>query len=197
MLLTFDGCLRPGDVLGLERRDLRFADEHGGLGGDLFVVLRSAKTAAMRGARWQHVRIETPGVVRFLRAVFGDRPRSAQLFSRVGAYPLRARALAALFAAVLQFLRVPYGLNGGFVYSGLRAGGITSLFERSRDLSLTRWRGRWDSWRSMEHYIQELAASSAFADLPPDVRARVFRLSDALPRLIAAELAALTRAPTS
>ena len=37
--------------------------------------------------------------------------------------------------------------------------------------------------------MQELAASSAFADLPPDVRARVFRLSDALPRLIAAELA--------
>ena len=195
VLLTFDGCLRPGDVLGLERRDLRFSEEHGGLGDDLFVVLRSAKTAAMRGARWQHVRIETPGVVRFIRAVFGGRPREARLFSRAGAYPMRARALAALFAAVLQFLRVPYGLSDGFVFSGLRAGGITSLFERSRDLPLTRWRGRWDSWRSMEHYIQELAASAAFADLPADVRRQVFRLSDALPRLIAAELGSVALVP--
>ena len=135
----------------------------------------------MRGARWQHVRIRSPGVVRFVRHVFGERTPDTILFTYLGAYPQRARALAARFQAVLEYLEVPYGISSGFVFSGLRAGGITSLFERSGDLALTRWRGRWDSSRSMEHYVQELPASAAFAHLPQDTRARIFRLSDALP----------------
>ena len=30
VMLAFEGALRPGDILGLQRHDLRFADEHGG-----------------------------------------------------------------------------------------------------------------------------------------------------------------------
>ena len=189
VLLTFAGALRPGDVLGLLRHDLRFEDEHGGFGGDLYVVLRFAKTAAMRGARWQHVRIKERGVVRVVCEVFRARRGDAQLFTHAGTYPQRARALAAKLQAVLRFLDVPYGLRDGFVFSGLRAGGITELFQRTEDLPLTRWRGRWDSWKSMEHYIQELQASFAFAGLHVDVRQRVYRLSDALPRAVARALA--------
>ena len=181
IMVTFEGALRPGDVLGLTRADLRFADEHGGVDRDLYVVLRHAKTAAMRGARWQHVRIRSQGVIRLVRHVFGQRSPDTNLFTCLGGYPQRARALAARFQAGLCYLEAPYGRVNGFVFSGLRAGGITSLFERTEDLALTRWRGRWDSTRSMEHYVQELPASAAFAQLSVDTRRRIFRLSDALP----------------
>lgn len=184
VMLAFDGALRPGDVLNLHRQDLRFADEHGGENNDLFVVLRHAKTAAMKGARWQHVRITGIGIIRFIRTVFGKRSPDVALFSPQGSYSQRAHALSAQFEQVLGYLQVPYGLRGGFVFSGLRAGGITSLFERTHDLALTRWRGRWDNERSMEHYIQELAVSSAFSELSNEVRTRVFRLSDAFPGIV-------------
>ena len=52
-------------------------------------------------------------------------------------------------------------------------------------LQLTRWRGQWDSMRSMEHYIQELASHEAFSRLPASARERMFRLAALLPALLA------------
>jgi len=182
--LAFEGSLRPGDVLGLCRHDVRFVEEHGGLRPDVFVVLRTAKTAFTHGARWQHVRICCPTVIALLRHAVANRPGNAHVFTCAGSLPQRARALAARFQALVEFLGCPYGQQRGFVFSGLRAGGTTALFECTGDLALTRWRGRWDAWRSMEHYIQELAAATAFSSMSPSVRARVARLSALLPQVL-------------
>ena len=54
----------------------------------------------------------------------------------------------------------------------------------TQDIGLTRWRGRWDSMRSLEHYVQELASHEAFARLDPISRAKVFRLADLLPAVL-------------
>ena len=173
MAVGFEGALRPGDLLHLQRRDLRFPAEHGGDDYVVYVILRHSKTARMRGARWQHVRVASPTVMALLHSVFGHRAREAPLFSYVGAPPQRARRLAALFAAALQVLRVPYGQRRGFVMSGLRAGGTTAYFQCTQRLDLTRWRGRWDNERSMEHYLQELPMGEAYASLPESTRTRV------------------------
>ena len=72
----------------------------------------------------------------------------------------------------------------GFVLSGLRAGGITAFYNATGDLAACQWRGRWDSARTMEHYIQEAPMALAYADLPSDVRAGILQLSTALPSLL-------------
>ena len=69
--------------------------------------------------------------------------------------------MVARFAAGLRALGVPYGQAQGYTLGGFRGGGITAYFEATGDLQLTRWRGRWNPMRSMEHYIQELASHEA------------------------------------
>ena len=182
--LGFEAALRPGDLLYLTRADLRFPREHGGLTGALFVVLRHSKTRELRGARWQHVRVACPTVIALLDRVFGSRPPGVMLFSCTGSHAVRGRQLSARFAAGLAALGVPYGQHHGYTLAGLRAGGITAFFEATQDIGLTRWRGRWDSMRSLEHYVQELASHEAFARLDPISRAKIFRLADLLPAVL-------------
>ena len=171
--LAFECALRPGDVLGLQRQDLRFRAEHGEDHDALYVVLRHSKTAQTRGARWQHVRCDEPAVVALLFSVFGRWPADALLFPHAGQSQARARKLAAYFEALCRGLDVPYGAASGFTLAGLRAGGITALYQACRDLELVRWKGRWDSARTLEHYIQELPMSRAYAELPVQTRARL------------------------
>jgi len=185
VMLAFEGALRPGDVLGLERRDLRFADESGGLEGDaLYVVLRHSKTATTRGARWQHVRIDCAVTVSLLRWTFGTCMSHTALFTCAGGAVNRSRHFAELFGAGLRALGAPTGETDGFVPSGLRAGGITALYQRTQSLELTRWRGRWDATRSMEHYIQELPMADAFNRMSAQTRADVGRVSALLPSIL-------------
>ena len=64
--LGFEAALRPGDLLFLTRRDLRFSTESGRLDRCVFVILRHSKTSKMKGARWQHVRIDSVFVIALL-----------------------------------------------------------------------------------------------------------------------------------
>ena len=185
MALGFEGALRPGDLLYLNRGDLRFPRDHGGTTQAVFVVLRHSKTRQRRdAARYQHVRITCATVAALLDRAFGHRDRAAALFSWPGEHAARSRQMVARFAAGLRALGVPYGQAQGYTLGGLRGGGITAYFEATGDLQLTRWRGRWDSMRSMEHYIQELASHEAFVRLPPSARARIFRLAGLLGLLV-------------
>ena len=54
--LGFEAALRPGDLLFLTRRDVRFSSEAGRLDRCVFIILRHTKTSRMKGARWQHLR---------------------------------------------------------------------------------------------------------------------------------------------
>ena len=181
--LGFEAALRPGDLLFLTRRDLRFSTESGRLDRCVFVILRHSKTSKMKGARWQHVRLDSVFVIALLWGVFGNRAPDAPLFSFIGSATQRARRLTVLFQAGLAALGVPIGDKRGYVLSGLRAGGITAFFQHTQDMMLTRWRGRWDSLRTLEHYIQELPMAEQFARLPADVRTKLARLSGLLPVL--------------
>ena len=89
-----------------------------------------------------------------------------------------------LFQAGLAALGVPIGDKRRYVLSGLRAGGITAFFQHTQDMMLRRWRGRWDSLRTLEHYIQELPMAEQYARLPAAVRDKLARLSTLLPALV-------------
>ena len=69
-------------------------------------------------------------------------------------------------------------------WQGSGAGGITAYFEATQNIDLTRWRGRWDSLRILEHYVQELASHEAFTRLHTVTRARIFRLASLLPAVL-------------
>ena len=184
LMVGFEGSMRPSDLLGLERRDLRFASEHGEPEPGFYVVFRHAKTAQTRGARWQHVRIHAELVLALAWSVWGTLPPNAPLFHYPGSARARGSKLAAYVSALFAALEVPWGAREGFTLGGLRAGGTTAVLRHTGSLEVTRWRGRWDSARSMEHYVQELAMGSAYASLPDRVRAQLGALSRLLPTLI-------------
>ena len=61
----------------------------------------------------------------------------------------------------------------------LRGSGATALCLESEDLSLIQWRGRWAQLKTVEHYIQEVAAQSLLAQMPPEDRAVAKLFADA------------------
>ena len=54
--------------------------------------------------------------------------------------------------------------------AGLRAGGATHLFLHTQDVALVKWRGRWTSDRTLEHYLQEMGAAGMLAELTEATR---------------------------
>ena len=89
-----------------------------------------------------------------------------------------------MFGSALHELGVPYGVAHGYVLSSLRAGAITTLYQRCGDLQRVRWYGRWDSLRTMEHYVQELPQAAVFAELDATTRAQLAALARLLPQMI-------------
>ena len=98
-----------------------------------------------------------------------------------------------MFGSALHELGVPYGVAHGYVLSSLRAGAITTLYQRCGDFQRVWWYGRWDSLRTMEHYVQELPQAAVFAELDATTRAQLAALARLLPQLI--RRAALDRSP--
>ena len=68
--------------------------------------------------------------------------------------------------------------------AGLRGGGATALWQKSQDPSLVQWRGRWASFRTMSIYVQELSASSLFAELDSGVKQAIHVYAAAAHQLI-------------
>ena len=182
--LCFEGALRPGELLALARVDVRFPSESGSADGSVYVILRHTKTSQTRGARWQHVRIQSPRMVCMLWSHLGTRPGHEYVFSYAGTPAARAARLTAMFGSALHELGVPYGVAHGYVLSSLRAGAITTLYQRCGDLQRVRWYGRWDSLRTMEHYVQELPQAAVFAELDATTRAQLAALARLLPQMI-------------
>ena len=129
-------------------------------------------------ARREHVLVEQPALTNLLEAFLGRRSPDELMF-RAG-----AQVLPRAFAQVVQGLGLPPEDLVGLTLASLRAGGATWLFETTRDLQLVRWRGRWASMRTLEVYIQEVAADRLLADAGAEVRARVERFSAAVPYLV-------------
>ena len=124
-----------------------------------FSHIPSPKTA--RFARHQHVRIDAGIVVDILRAVFGDLSPEEPLVEG-SPYAFRQRWDAALG-------RLGFRTAGpGAVTPGcLRGSGATFLYRARVPISDIAWRGRWRQMRTLEYYLQEVAATESLSDLSP------------------------------
>eukprot|EP00971_Amphidinium_carterae_P028957 569401-Amphidinium_carterae.1 len=94
------------------------------------------------------------------------------------------QALRSMFSALLKFFGLPEGDGLGFTLASLRAGGATWMFQTTRSHDTVRWRGRWASHRTVEIYIQEVAAQTVLPSLPAAVRSKLQRYQHALPQAI-------------
>ena len=55
----------------------------------------------------------------------------------------------------------------------LRGSGATHLYLTSEDLAKVQWRGRWSQIRTVEHYVQEVAAQTLVSQLDSLSKQRV------------------------
>ena len=158
--LAFTGLMRPGEVDGLQVRDLCFPEAPEmaeGIG--LLVSIRQAKTRRV----WAHqfVIIETPQVVEWLRWwTAGSRPKDRVL--RVG-----RRRWSTLLKEALASLNVG---ECGFSLASFRGGGACHHFKTNKNLGMLQFAGRWQRPETLRHYVQEALGVHALAQAPSTAR---------------------------
>ena len=169
-MLGFLGMLHPAQFLALKRQDLVLPRDALLDRPILYVHLRNPKTA--RFARRQHAKIEDELVIAFLDAVYGDYPLDAPLFN--GSASVYRRQ----WDAIMDRLQIPHSRKTrGATPAVLRGSGATHLYLATEDISLIAWRGRWTKLKTVEFYLQEVAAQLMLHQLDPLAKHRIQFLS--------------------
>ena len=170
-LIGFLGMLHPAEFISLLRSDLLLPGDTLNETAAFYVHIRNPKTA--RFARKQHCKIDDPCVLAYVTKVFGALAPNASLFAG-GTSAYRRR-----WDHVPGRLGISVSMpSRGATPAVLRGSGATALYLESEDLSLIQWRGRWAQLKTVEHYIQEVAAQSLLAQMPPEDRAVVKFFAD-------------------
>ena len=170
--LGFGAMLHPAEMLALQRKDLIFPADVFFDSASLYVKIRDPKTA--RFARRQHGRIDDESIIALAYTIFGSLPLDAKL------YPASVTSFSKQWTSVMTRLGVPctqatHGATPGV----LRGSGATYLYPATEDINWVAWRGRWSRVRTLEYYLQEVAAYLLVHQLHPLAKARVAALSDA------------------
>ena len=132
--------------------------------------IRNPKT--QRFARRQHSRLEDPLVLLLLEALYFDLPLPSRLFR--GSMHVYRRQ----WNCIMARLGVPHRLSDKGATPGvLRGSGATFLYLETEDLPLVAWRGRWSKTKTVEFYLQEVAAQLLLQRLPRWARDRIRLLS--------------------
>ena len=138
----------------------------------LYVHLKNPKTA--RFARQQHVKISDPDIIFFVDTLFADLSLSQKIFgASISAYRNQ-------WNAIMKTLGVPFRQRKkGITPWTLRGSGATQLYLMTENIPLISWRGRWARVRTLEFYLQEVAAQVLLHSLSPKSRTLIQKLSDA------------------
>lgn len=170
-MLGYLGMLHPAEFLSLKRQDLVLPRDSMLEKPILYIHLRNPKTA--RFARRQHAKIEDGSVIRFLDALLGSETMSHPLF------PASASAYRKQWDHIMGRLDVPHSrASKGATPAVLRGSGATHLYLATEDVQLIAWRGRWTKLKTVEFYLQEVAAQLILQSLPSLARSRIAFLSD-------------------
>ena len=170
VLLAFAAMLHPSEMLGLMRKDLIFPSDVCFDSPALFVKIRDPKTA--RFARRQHGRIDDPCIILITENLFGRFSPEQRLYgSTMPAFRKQWNAIMARLG--IPFKQSEHGATPGV----LRGSGATFLYTASEDVNWVAWRGRWSRVRTLEFYLQEVAAYVMIHSLAPFAKARVEFLS--------------------
>ena len=170
LLLGFHGLLRPSEILSLRRGDLVLPRDV--LSNEKICYVKIIRSKTSRFMMRQHARISDELSVLFLDSLFGTRPSDASLFGC--SYGMLRSRWNKLFGS----LGVPTSeKHRGITPKSLRGSGASWLFHITEDINRILWRGRWQSKRTLEHYLQDVMGQILLADLAHDQRERVLELS--------------------
>jgi hypothetical protein len=169
LVVGFSALLRPAELLALTAADVLPPSV---LGHPIALIRLNAPKNCRRCAAREHVRISDPPIVQFIEGCLARYPHShSLLFAGSRTEFLR------LTGILVQYFGVPFSERTGVTLAGLRAGGATFQYLAGVSLEQIRWNGRWQAPRTLEFYIQECAALSLLASLPPADRMKVHQFS--------------------
>ena len=188
LALGYTAILRSGELLGARRRDLVLPRDVGAYVSYILVIIRDPKTM-LTGARIQSSRVEPRDVVGLVDAVYGDAAGGEFL------WPASPATFRNRFRGLCGYLGVPTasdtnGAGGGdqdgrgLDLGSLRAGAATQLWLDTEDPVLVQRRGRWACSRTMNIYLQEVAATTFFPQLPREVRDSIATLARWAPAVV-------------
>lgn len=170
-MLGFLGMLHLAEFLALRRRDLVLPGDSLQHHTVVYVHVRHPKTA--RFARRQHAKIEDALIVRYIEMVYGGFSLDAKLF------PGSASVYRRQWDRIMDRLEIPHTRkHRGATPAVLRGSGATHLYLATEDIQLIQWRGRWTKLKTVEYYLQEVAAQVILHQLNELARHRIEFLSE-------------------
>ena len=166
VLLGFSAMLHPAEMLQLTRRDLVFPKDLEYDMQCLFIHVRNPKTA--RFARRQHGRVDDAFVIKFLEHLYFKLPLDARLF------PWSISVFRRQWNHIVDKLEIPRSqAKRGATPGVLRGSGATYLYAVYEDIPWIAWRGRWSRTRTLEFYLQEVAAQLLLHELTATARSKI------------------------
>ena len=178
--LSWGALLRIGEVYQAKRRDLVLPSDVAGSNDYALIRISEPKTR-YRAARHQSGKVEQPDLLMVIDIGFKGIGKDEPLWPFSGS-TLRNRLNRVLLSLGLPHRPgqkpKPLGL------SSLRGGGATWLITASESAEMVRRRGRWASMRSMEIYLQEIAAATYLNELDESVKTKVLEAMDVFPEVL-------------
>jgi len=174
VLMAFLGLFRPGELLKSTRSDVLLPSELLSTRQVCFVRIGQPKNRRI-STRREHVRLEDPMLIYLLELWLPRLSPTTRIF-RMSYDNMRK-----YHDAMVSFFGISTSDGAGLTPASHRGGGATWMFEQTGDLDLTRWRGRWagPTSRTLEVYIQEVAAHSVLPGLDVAHRQRVLIFAQA------------------
>ena len=163
LLLGFHGLLRPSEFLYLRRSDLVLPRDV--LADEDICYVRIFHSKTSRFVLRQHARISDALTVKFLVSQFGCVPSNQLLF---GCSPAMFRTR---WNKLFRFFGVPTSEKlRGITPKSLRGSGASWMFHHTEDVERILWRGKWQSRRTLEHYLQDVMGQVLLTDLVQEKR---------------------------
>ena len=158
--------LHPNEFIHLVRHDLCFPEDALSKLEVLYGHIRNPKTAWF--ARRQHARVDDPTILLLARCIFFELPLDAKLFNASIAVFRRQ------WNCIMDFLEIPRRqASRGATPGVLRGSGATQMYLETEDLPRIAWRGRWSRQRTLEYYVQEVAAQQFMHQLSRHARDKI------------------------
>eukprot|EP00971_Amphidinium_carterae_P178513 3541450-Amphidinium_carterae.1 len=167
--------LRPNEAATCQRSQLLLPADICPGSVEAAVALPQTKTSD-RGARLQSVSIDDCTVIALMARIFGADPPHRCLVAG------GSRGLQMFFERVRRCV----GLQGSpWTLATLRGGGALAFLRMTGgNIIWLQYRGRWESARSMRHYIQAGLAMQAYSGLDEATKLRIAHLADLAPLLL-------------
>ena len=183
LLLGCHGLLRPNEFLSLLRSDLILPQDV--LSDEKICYVRILHSKTSRFMLRQHARVSDVGTVCFLERLFGASPRWEPLFG-ASLNVFRNR-----WNHIFHHLGIPTSeRRGGVTPKSLRGSGASWLFHHTEDVERVLWRGRWQSRRTLEFYLQDVMGQVLVADLEQSKQDLISELAHASAALLVESCAA-------